>query len=956
MAAIALLLLLFVFAAPGAPTAFAQVGSGGSISGHVADEQGGVISGVRIVAASPETPLTLVVATDERGYYRIPNLTPAVYTITAERQGFARTSRENVLVREGLHLTISITMALGTTTDVVTVTGEAPVIESKSVAEVVNISGDFQRALPLSSLRNWTDFLALTPRVVTNQGRFQSYSVHGTSGASGVFLVDGADVTSVLQGSGLYAQFASDTTSDIQVATAAVDASSPSGFGPLVTVTTRSGTNELHGTSSLTYQPEAWNADNTPNGQSLTMSVFQPEASLGGPLRRGAVWFFGSARIARNRTGVPRSAEQVRGLQLIDPAFTEFSNAWNGQIGYTKITGQLAAKHQFLASYGRDVVTYGGAQSTDAMPLRKIVLGGPTYSVRVSSLWGSSLITRISGSVNRKMQENENLQADVTGVNVFEGVFPSAGRLIGSGLLGTIGASPNPAMYLPVHMSTIAMDASWYRGNGQRSHELQGGVYVQPLRRNHWVQHFSNRGFQVENSRLRDPRNPALGFTPFHRRIYGVDQVTTLEVDSRDVAVYVQDAWRATARLTINAGVRVEFVKRVDKTVDVVTQDSTDIGPRVGANYLLTADQRNAVRLSWSRIHDTLSANETPAGTNIAGFTDLYDPAGDGSFSTVFVTPSHTAVSRNLTFDLDGYHQAHVDEFAAGYRRQFPGQTSAGINVLRRAYRQRPAVVETNGIYEGPIFAGYRDPTQNEVYRLTANVWNWPVVTSLGVDVSRQTNRMQLLASYAREWNALAGTWQPNDPASIIQPDAFHNAHGIGFVSGCTSGPCSDSDSFFGPPGSGTWRSHVAKVAATYQPGWDLLLAATYSVQSGPWSGPILTRIALPDRQFGPSTVTLSNGRVVANPLATQLRFAYPTRAAGQFALDVLHLLNLRVGRRFSVGGQRLEVALDLLNATNHGADQAFQDGANQLESPTFGKGANRQFPRSAAVSARLVF
>ena len=115
------------------------------------------------------------------------------------------------------------------------------------------------------------------------------------------------------------------------------------------------------------------------------------------------------------------------------------------------------------------------------------------------------------------------------------------------------------------------------------------------------------------------------------------------------------------------------------------------------------------------------------------------------------------------------------------------------------------------------------------------------------------------------------------------------------------------------------------------------------NVQSGPGSVRSAADRA-PDRSLG-TTVTLSNGRVVPNPLATQLRFAYPTRADRQFTLGALHLLNLRVGRGFSVGAQRLELAVDVLNVTNHGADQWFLDGANQLESPTFGKGANRQFP-----------
>ena len=59
--------------------------------------------------------------------------------------------------------------------------------------------------------------------------------------------------------------------------------------------------------------------------------------------------------------------------------------------------------------------------------------------------------------------------------------------------------------------------------------------------------------------------------------------------------------------------------------------------------------------------------------------------------------------------------------------------------------------------------------------------------------------------------------------------------------------------------------------------------AGSYTLQKGRWSGPIPTGSLRPDPQFGPPTVTLSNGRVVSNPLATTLRFAFPTRSEGQY-------------------------------------------------------------------------
>jgi hypothetical protein len=81
-----------------------------------------------------------------------------------------------------------------------------------------------------------------------------------------------------------------------------------------------------------------------------------------------------------------------------------------------------------------------------------------------------------------------------------------------------------------------------------------------------------------------------------------------------------------------------------------------------------------------------------------------------------------------------------------------------------------------------------------------------------------------------------------------------------------------------------------------------------------------VTRLATPDPRFGPPTVTLSNGRVVSNPLATTIRFANATRGDGQFTLPFGHALNLRIGKDVSFGTRRLETALDVFNVANHDA------------------------------------
>ncbi len=133
---------------------------------------------------------------------------------------------------------------------------------------------------------------------------------------------------------------------------------------------------------------------------------------------------------------------------------------------------------------------------------------------------------------------------------------------------------------------------------------------------------------------------------------------------------------------------------------------------------------------------------------------------------------------------------------------------------------------------------------------------------------------------------------------------------------------------------------------------------------SGPYSGPIIDRIAEPDPRFGPPTITLSNGRVVQNPLATRDRFAYPTRGEGQIKLPTMHTWNIRAGRAFRFGTKRLDASLDVFNVLNSDAFQEFFNGQSNLRYSSFFivgpdgniRGNNRQFARAAQGVLRFTF
>ena len=444
------------------------------------------------------------------------------------------------------------------------------------------------------------------------------------------------------------------------------------------------------------------------------------------------------------------------------------------------------------------------------------------------------------------------------------------------------------------------------------------------------LQRYVNDGFNIQESVLRRAGDLNSGTIPFHRVIMGGASLVTADQHTVDYAGYVQDAWRPTARLTINAGVRVDYITIHDDLYDLTTQRSTDVGPRLGVNYAITSDGRNVARAHWVVVHDQ-PGTVTSTGTPTIGQRDFYDLNLDGNFETVFETPATVGRVTNRTIDPD-LHQPYVVDWGLGYRKQLPGNVAVGLDFVSRRFVDRTTLVEINGKYNGHVFEGYVDEAFNEFYIATNNGWNTPVYRSLDLSITKRTARLQGIASYVRQWRHVTGTWQPHDPASFIQPTAFANDKGIGSTAGVASAPIdanslSGSQSASSTSASYQWRDHTVRIGATCDVGWGFHVAANYTYQSGDWSGPIVSRIAAPDPAFGPTTVTLSNGRGVTNPLATTIRFAYPTRGDGQMRTSPLHVPNIRLSRTFVLRAVKLDAAVDVFNITNNGTDYAFTNG-----------------------------
>ncbi|MBI3670585.1 MAG: carboxypeptidase regulatory-like domain-containing protein [Acidobacteria bacterium] len=233
-----------------ATSASAQSAGSGSIQGRVTDEKGGVVPSVKVTVRNVETNVSRELETDAQGDYRAVLLQPGLYEVTVSAPGFATLKRTGIRVEVGSTATANLEMRIAAVTEVITVTGEAPITEPEKV-EVTSTVGQRQiDQLPLTG-RRWDNFVLLTPGV-SPDGTFGLISSRGISGLLNNNTVDGADNNQAFfseprgrtRTAYIYSQ---DAVKEFQVGLSTFSAESGRAAGGTLNAVTKSGSNEMHG-------------------------------------------------------------------------------------------------------------------------------------------------------------------------------------------------------------------------------------------------------------------------------------------------------------------------------------------------------------------------------------------------------------------------------------------------------------------------------------------------------------------------------------------------------------------------------------------------------------------------------------------------------------------------------------------------------------------------------------
>ena len=285
---------------------------GATISGTVSDASGSKMAGVDLAITNVGTGITTNAVTGAEGIFGVPNLQPGSYEITASSKGFSTLVRKGIILTVGQELILNLSLQVGGLNEQVVVTAEVPtvnlanatisgVIEQKTVAE-----------LPLNG-RSWTDLAILQPGVHASQnqppinagdrvkrGLGLELTISGARPQQNNYLLDGVNINDYANagpGSVLGGNLGTDAVAEFSVLTTNYSTEYGRTSGGIVTATTKSGTNQFHGSAYEFLRNNALDAasfiDNANGNPKPPFRRNQYGGSAGGPIQKDKTFIFG---------------------------------------------------------------------------------------------------------------------------------------------------------------------------------------------------------------------------------------------------------------------------------------------------------------------------------------------------------------------------------------------------------------------------------------------------------------------------------------------------------------------------------------------------------------------------------------------------------------------------------------------------------------------------------------
>lgn len=928
----------------------AQAASTGTVTGKVVDSSRAVLPGVAISLKSPEALGQFSAVTDAEGVYRVANLPPATYEVRAELQGFGTVVRQ-VAVRIGTTSTVDFTLSVGSMQETITVTGEAPIVDPERTGLSVNVNNMALTSLPISSQRRYQDVWSLMPGVLTSADSPDiNPKVNSRYATSNVTNIDGMDVTDPYGGGVFAVNLSYDAIQDIQVKTLGAEAEDGLGIAGFMNVVSKSGGNDLHGSASFFAVPQSFNSSNVKGVPPNQRKDFQPDFTLGGPIAKDRLWFFGAFKKTFedqtiNNAPVPR---QRRGNLL-----------------FIKGTGQLSANHRLSATFQWDRTTlangairssnegnYGAsgfatAQLVSPSAFGNQMTGGPMVGANYSWVMGSSRLFQFVFSYMINKPQNASPSGDFGVTKIIQsnasGNIASSLTTIGQeGSFGVIDHSDRSMLYLYPSFS--------FSVNKWGSHDFKLGAQMYPIFR---VKAYRNVA-PIEVY-FRPPGTTGASDVLFERRTFsnldGTGSDVTNQAYQHYYAGFFQDRWKPRSNISVKAGFRVNSNK-------IYTVDRQKVlGELLPVGFPTRTEDMEFNRTTFSPdagiAYDggSLGVFRATAGVRFA-FQDL----GGGTptthmpyvVSTDILRASPITNAPNLNQQLKGSfplgvaydgvgdrgaRQMRAREFSLGWEKKLPSASSLSVTFLVKLSYDGQSNQDKNVT---------RDPNTGA---LVGRMWPaYDAINETGSwnAIIQDLRSIQFLYTkdFAGKWGINASYWYQvycrcwtdfNPTSDTLQ---F-----LGFK------PSDLSDKWILP------RQNARLSSFVRLPG-EVMVSGLYNYNQGQRFD-VMTG-DYPLNALAPRVI-LSNGRSVADPYFNPQYPQARTRGVNMIRADAVNQINARIEKslRFPQG-RRVELSFDVFNLFNSGAALNFLSA--DIRATNFGVPTQTVQARVSQIGLRFVF
>lgn len=707
-----------------------------SIIGTLADEQGAVLPGVAVTATNEGTGLVRSVVTNERGYYRVSNLPPGTYSVKAEIQGFATQERTGIVLAMGSEIPIDLKMAVAAVKESVTVTAQAPLVETTQKTVETTVSSYEVDTLPLKT-RNFTDLALLAPGVgvdtTSANSNTDSISFGGFDERYKSMWLEGIDINDdvtrggTTQSNASRHNFSQESIQEFQILANQYSAEFGRSGSGVMNILTRSGTNAYRGRTFYFLRDDAFDKKNALASGKIPFRTQQYGGTLGGPIKKDKIHFFATFERQQNDDVVTFAVPAFAIPMMKDPR-TEAPRVYHTTNVFDKLTANLSSTN-FLSintlyeRFMRTMQNNGGTVGAD---------GG--FGETGYSFFLNPTLTSVVGS-------NTSNQLRFAYSRVIHDRTPSGA--VGP-RVSVPGFSFGEATNYPQtrnQFNYIVMDTLTHHLNTKSGeHDLKTGFEINKSLGPRTINITFNGSFTFLRALTYDPANPTTWPTVFTIST-GVPALMTsdelAEWLHRDLMLYgafVEDQWRVLPNLTLSAGLRYDlqilggdlhgtplpdipaeqFWQRMvigdlkGINFQAYPNDKNNWAPRIGLAWSPRGGGRTVVRAGAGIFYDVIWTNDT--GNVVQNYPGVFvfkyanDTRVTGIPNSTFPNlPALSTLSAQGSSSVQmpnpGALNPRTDQFSGGFQHQLTSNMAVSVDGIYSVGLHYPRDWNVNAIH-----------------------------------------------------------------------------------------------------------------------------------------------------------------------------------------------------------------------------------------------------------------